>query len=154
MIVIGIGNDFRGDDAAGLAAARLLRNRLSADVRVLEQSGDGGTLLNAVQDEDTVIVLDAVQSGAPPGTIHRLCVNRDRIPRGLFSHSTHTFGVAEAIALARSLQTLPSTLVIYGIEGENFAFKTGLTTRVKAAVRRVTREVANLAAERQVKEGG
>ena len=34
MIVIGIGNDFRGDDAAGLAAARLLRNRLSADVRV------------------------------------------------------------------------------------------------------------------------
>jgi hydrogenase maturation protease len=145
MIVIGIGNEFRGDDAAGLAAARLLRKQLSAEVRVIEQSGDGGTLLNAVQNEDTVIVLDAVQSGAPPGTIHRLCANQDRIPRGLFPHSTHSFGVAEAIALAQSLQMLPSRLLIYGIEGENFAFTTRLSAHVRGAVRRVTREVADLA---------
>jgi hydrogenase maturation protease len=145
MVVIGIGNEFRGDDAAGLAAARLLRNSLSEDVHVIEQSGDGAALLDAVQDEDTVILLDAVQSGAPPGTVHRLCANRDRIPRRLFSHSTHSFGVAEAIALGQSLHSLPSSFLIYGIEGENFAFKVGLSDRVKEAVKRVSREVANIA---------
>ncbi len=44
-----------------------------------------------------------------------------------------------------SLHSLPSRLLIYGIEGENFAFKVGLSAKVQRAVQRVSREVATIA---------
>ena len=69
--IIGVGNDWRGDDAVGLVAARCLRASVSG-VRVLELDGDPGTLLDAWASAGEAIVIDAVRSGAAPGTIHRL----------------------------------------------------------------------------------
>lgn len=140
-VVIGVGNEFRGDDGAGIAAARLLREQLPAKTRVIEESGEGTSLLDAWRGATGVILVDAVQSGAAPGTVHRFDSSENPVPGGVFPCSTHTFGVAEAIEMARSLHELPRRLIVYGIEGENFADRASLSPAVEQAVARVVERV-------------
>ena len=88
------------------------------------------------------MLVDAVRSGAPPGTIHRLDARAAPIPTGFFHYSTHAFSVAEAVELARSLDQLPPHLIVYGIEGENFEAGVGLSAAVEQAVESVVERAA------------
>lgn len=126
-LVIGIGNAARGDDAAGLIAARRLGG--------LEHEGDPLALLDVWEGADSAVLIDAVRSGAAAGTVHRFDAAGGRLPAwSRSSTSTHAVGLAEAIELARTLGRLPARLVVYGIEGEHFEAGTGLTPAVSAAV--------------------
>ena len=140
-VVIGVGNEYRGDDGAGITVARLLRERLKAQARVIEESGEGTALLDAWRGAATVILVDAVQSGAAPGTVHRFDASENPVPSGVFPCSTHAFGVAEAIEMARAFHELPPRLIVYGIEGENFANATGLSPTVERSVAQVADRV-------------
>jgi hydrogenase maturation protease len=132
-VIVGVGNDWRGDDAVGLVAARHLRSTLP-DVRVLELDGDPGALLDAWSGVREAIVIDAVRSGAPPGTIHRLDVSSHPLPSGLRAGSTHALGLAEAVELGRALDRLPARLELYGIEAGRLATGMGLSPAVARAV--------------------
>jgi hydrogenase maturation protease len=90
-----------------------------------------------------VIVLDAVQSGASPGTIYRIHANKKSLPPRYFQHSTHAFGVCHAIELAGALQCLPSSLWFFGIEGDSFRYTVGLSPPVQQAVASLASELAN-----------
>ncbi len=90
---------------------------------------------------DAVIVIDAVSSGAPPGTIHRLDPLSEPIPTALSQGSTHAFGLAETIELARALGRLPDRLTVYGIEGERFGAGDQLSAPVRSAVEAVRLEL-------------
>ena len=140
-LIIGIGNEYRGDDAVGLIVARRLKDRLMDSVTVLEQGGDGVALMEAWRSAETVIVIDAVASGAAPGAIHRFDANTRPIPKNAFRCSTHAFGVAEAIELSRALDEFPRSLVVYGIEGKNFAAGVGLSPEVEKAACEAVRQV-------------
>ena len=131
--IIGVGNSFRSDDGVGIAVARSLRERLSSGVAVLEQSGEGTALLEAWKGARAVVLVDAVQSGAAPGTIHRLDATAGGIPQAFFRYSTHAFSVAEAVELARALSQLPPRVIVYGIEGRNFSAGEGLSAEVAEA---------------------
>jgi hydrogenase maturation protease len=119
-IVIGIGNAFRSDDGVGLWVARKIREQLPDSVSVLEATGEVTALLEAWEGAAFVILVDAVRSGAAPGTIHRLDAPAERVSSIFCSGSTHSFGVGEAIELARALNRLPPRLIVYGIDGGNF----------------------------------
>ncbi len=134
--MIGVGNAWRGDDAVGLVAARLIRAALP-DLDVRECEGEPIALLDAWSGADAVWVVDAVSSGAPPGKIHRVEAHREPIPAELIRSSTHAFGVAEAIELARALDRLPARLVVFGVEGSEFAAGDGVSPDVEAAAARV-----------------
>jgi len=138
-LVIGVGNDWRGDDGAGPAVV----GRLGCCplVTVLRHGGDGADLIEVWQDAARVILIDAVRSGAAPGTVHRVDAGAVDLPAHWRFCSSHHIGVAEAIALARVLGRLPRHLVIYGIEGENFALGTGLSPAVARAVETVAGEI-------------
>ncbi len=144
-LVIGVGNAFRGDDGLGLFVARQLRALALNGVTVLEQSGEGTALVEAWGDAHQVIVVDAVSSGSAPGTIHRFEVVDQPLPTLFSGSSTHAFGLAEAIELARRLDRLPDQLVIYGVEGKAFELGTGLSPEVENAVKilreRISREL-------------
>lgn len=145
MLIIGIGNAYRRDDGAGLAAARRLEALDLPGAAILLHSGEGTSLMDAWQGADHVVLVDAVHSGAPPGTLHRIDASeRDPAP-AFFSGSTHTFGVAEAIALARTLGTLPRRLDIFGIEGVDYNYGPGLTLEVENAVAQAADAIAALA---------
>ncbi len=134
ILVIGMGNAYRGDDAAGLIVARRLSDRRDSTFNVLEHNGDGTGLMEAWKDAGTVVVIDAVHSGAEPGTIHRFDANLKPLPAATFRCSTHAFSLVEAIELTRALSRLPRRLVVYGIEGQDFQGGSEPSPRVEAAV--------------------
>jgi hydrogenase maturation protease len=139
--VIGVGNPWRGDDGAGLAVARRLRGTLPDGVDVLEREGEPTSLLDAWEGADALWLVDAVSSGAPPGTLHRLDAAEQELPAGMFGASTHHFGLAEAVELARALGRLPRRTVVFGVEGARFDAGEGLTPEVDAAAARVAEAV-------------
>jgi hydrogenase maturation protease len=141
ILVIGLGNDYRGDDAVGRALARRLQPIVGDDVRVMEESGEGASLIEAWKGADFVILIDAVHSGGAAGTIHRFDTAIQQVPGSFFHYSTHAFSVAEAVELARALDQLPSRLIVYGIEGKNFDSCVGLSPEVAAAAKEVFRMV-------------
>ena len=107
--------------AASLSAVRsLVAAMLWPQARVVECEGSATSLLEAWQGEPAVVVVDAMCSGAPAGTVQRLDASREPLPAELFRGSTHGLGLPEAIELARSLGRLPPSLVVYGIVGEHF----------------------------------
>ncbi|NKE73287.1 hydrogenase maturation protease [Candidatus Manganitrophus noduliformans] len=137
IFVVGIGNDYRWDDAAGRIVARRLKTGAPLSTEIFEETGEGTSLLEAWRGAEDVFLIDAVQSGAPPGTVHRIDVSTQPLPASLFRHSTHAFGIAEAVELARVLHQLPPRLIIYGIEGERFDAGVGLSPAVEKAVAEV-----------------
>jgi hydrogenase maturation protease len=143
IVVIGVGNAYRSDDGVGIAIARRLREHFLTRITVLEESGEGTALIDSWKGATCVMLVDAVQSGAPPGTIHRLDARAAPVPTGFFHYSTHAFSVAEAIELARSLDQLPPHLIVYGVEGENFAAGEGLSTAVEHAIEVVIERAAD-----------
>jgi hydrogenase maturation protease len=149
FLIIGIGNEYRRDDAAGLVAARRLQAQLGEIVTILEQSGDGAVLMEMWKEARRVILIDAVSSGAAPGTIHRLDAKVETIPAKFFNYSTHAFGVAEAIAMATALNQLPPELVIYGIEGKSFAAGVELSMEVARAIDEVVERIKKEIRQRQ-----
>jgi len=134
ILVIGVGNEYRSDDAVGLVVARRLRQLSLGNVTVIEESGEGTDLMESWKGADTVIIVDAASSGAKPGTIHRIDARAQRIPTRLLRYSTHAFSVGEAVELARAMNRLPPRMVVYGIEGERFDEGTGLSRAVQASV--------------------
>lgn len=133
-VVVGVGNAFRSDDGAGLAVADRLRGRLPEGMRIVSCELEPSRLIDACDGAASAFVVDAVASGAVPGTLHRFDASHDALPARLFRSSTHAFGVADAIELARALGRLPERVVVYGIEGSVFEAGEGLTPPVDAAV--------------------
>lgn len=148
IIVIGIGNEFRGDDAAGLMVVRRLKESLPGGVEYCEQSGEATALMEAMKQAGTVILVDAVQSGAEAGQIHRYDASVQAMPAEFLRCSTHNFSVHDAIEMARALENLPPRLMVYGIEGSHFEPGAELTPAVRAAVveaaQRINEELQNL----------
>ena len=94
-----------------------------------------------LEGADSLWLVDAVSSGAPPGTVHRIDAGGRALPADLFRASTHHLGLADAVELARALGRLPARVVFYGIEGESFDAGQGLTTDVAGAVECVAQTV-------------
>lgn len=118
MLVIGIGNDHRGDDAAGLAVVRRLRG-LDPAITVVE-AGDPSRLAELWAGHDQVVLVDAGRSGRAPGTVRRIDGRRASLALSPASAGTHGVGVAEAIGLAASIGRTPDTLVVWTVEGARF----------------------------------
>ena len=142
ILVVGVGNPDRGDDALGVSVAQALAGRLPPDVTVLARSGDMLALIDDWQGFDTVICVDAAASLGTPGRIHRIDLAREDLPREMSFPSSHFFGVAEAIDLARVLGRAPRDMVVYAVEGSTFGVGAPLSDAVKTASREVADRVA------------
>lgn len=134
VVVIGVGNRDRGDDAAGRRVAAALRRAVPDGVFVLESDGDPATIMDAWEGADRAVVVDAMVSGAPAGTVRRFDATDDPLPTSVHLASTHGMGAAEAIELARQLGRLPGRLLVYGIEGSSFRAGSPLSEPVAGAV--------------------
>jgi hydrogenase maturation protease len=138
ILVIGIGNDYRGDDAVGLYVARRIQEKGINGVEVIAGVSDGTSLIEAWEDAGRVYVIDCTVSGTRAGKIYRFDGVDETLPQALFpSYSTHAFNVGDTIRLAKSLGQLPQSLIIFGIEGKDFAAGVGLAERVKTAAEEV-----------------
>jgi hydrogenase maturation protease len=146
-LVVGVGNPWRGDDAAGLEVASRVR-ALGPAVEVRTLEGDASGLLELWSGHEDVALVDAAGSGAPAGTLHVLRPPADRLPAAVLRSSSHAFGVADAVELARALDRLPARLEILAIEGEDFALGAPLSPAVAATVASVAGRLARRGAAR------
>lgn len=135
-LIIGIGNRARGDDAVGLRVVEAI----GLSEMVLEHDGEPASLIALWEGHDAVVLIDAISSGSPPGTIVEIDASHSVLPAGM-CHSTHALGPAEAVELARALGRLPARITLLGIEGSDYSFGAGLSPEVEAAVHEVVRRV-------------
>jgi hydrogenase maturation protease len=141
VILLAIGNPDRGDDGFGPAVAQRLRGRVPPTVRIFERSGDALALIEDWDGIPSVIAIDAMAPICEPGHVHRFDLTDSPLSIGFASSSSHAFGVAETIELARSLGRLPQYLVAYLVEGEQFGTGAPLSPSVAAAVDDVAERV-------------
>ena len=142
VLVVGLGNRWRRDDGAGIAAAELLRPHASAQLEVECREQSPIALIDRWLDVPRVILIDALRgSGTAPGDLVRFDATCDALPRERFRTSTHALGVADFIELARATDRLPARLIVYGITGRDFGLGEGLSDEVRAAVERVVLQV-------------
>jgi hydrogenase maturation protease len=139
MIAIGLGNEFRHDDAIGLIAARRLRDR---GMPAEEHEGDLAALMERWKLTDRLILMDAIRSGAAPGTVRRLDVSASPLSREAFKSSTHAMGLADAIELSRTLGTLPVCVLVFGVEVLDLSPGIGLSGEVERALPDLLEKVA------------
>lgn len=146
--VIGVGSE-QGDDSAGLVVADRLRHcPLPANVDVVECPRPGLDLLDELSGADAVVVVDAMQSGRPAGTVRRIPIELLQPQRG---YSSHSLGVAEALELAKALGRLPRHVEIVGIEG-SIACEGALSPAVAKGVEAAAEEILALLGELQREE--
>ena len=146
--VIGLGNPDRGDDALGILVIRALRGRVPEDVALLEDTGAPLFVLEQFQQFDALILVDAVRSGSPPGTLH--CFDGREIPPGVRarSFSSHGMCVHDALGLGEALGLLPKIVRVVGVEAIEFTFGAPISPEIesgiRSAVEAVLREIAKI----------
>jgi hydrogenase maturation protease len=140
-VVIGVGNADRGDDALGLEVTRRLRARPLGGAAVLDGDGDPAGILGAWAGRRLAVLVDASSGDDAPGTVRRFEAHRSPIPASLRHASTHSFGPAEAVELARALRQLPPEVIVFAVEGHRFAPGRGLSPAVEAAIPEVVERI-------------
>lgn len=129
--IIGIGNAFRQDDGVVRHIAQALA-ALGHDAQV--HAGDGAGLIDRFAEPGHIVLIDATRSGAAPGTL--VCLDAATpLPARFFHHSTHRFGLAEAVQTAREPGLVPARLTVWGIEGARFDQGPGLSPAIAKAAR-------------------
>ena len=139
-IVIGVGNDLRGDDAAGWETVRRLVP--SPSLVLHEHGGDAPGLISLWGPADDVVVVDAIVSSDPSGTIVEIDALAAPLPADMIWATSHAAGVAEGIELARVLGQLPKSLVLIGISAKDFELGAPMTEEVERAVEEVVRRLS------------
>jgi hydrogenase maturation protease len=143
-LVLGLGNPLVSDDSAGLRVAAELKTRLAhrPDVEVDEDFWGGLRLMERMIGYDRAIVVDAVCSGAPPGTIHHLTPGSLPTQR---SASAHDVDLPTALLFGREAgMCLPADedILLVGIEAEDVVnFSENCTPAVQAALAEAVRSV-------------
>ena len=134
IIVLGLGNLVRSDDGVGVHVVQ----RLKSDARIPEsvQVLDGGTLglqlLPAMETASHVLAIDAVNTGAEPGTVVRFDMSELTPLPG--SPSVHQIGFADLLSALQWVGKFPERMVLLGVQPEETGWGTELSARVQAAV--------------------
>jgi hydrogenase maturation protease len=143
ILVVGVGQSLRGDDAAGLEAVKLWQlshpeRATQVHVEIIELPGLA--LLDLFKSYQAVILVDAVKTPASPGTIIHLS-NAELESNTLQAGSAHGVGVAETLRLGCAVdpEFAQVQVKIIGIVGKEFKMGAGLSPEVRV----VLEEAAN-----------
>ncbi len=140
ITVIGIGNTLMGDDGVGVAVVQNLLPIISTDMLDSVNFVIGGTagigLLKHFRESDIVIVVDAIDVRAAPGTVFRFAPDEVGLVH-LRSNNIHGMGVPQLIANSRLVGANPETIVFAIQVGDVRPNDGTLTSPVKAAVEQV-----------------
>ncbi len=146
VVVAGVGNTYRRDDGVGPAVAELVAARRAAhDIGPVVDPLD---LLGRWDGAEMAVVVDAIRSSGPPGTIEVVELHA-RNPRPGVT-STHGIGLDRVLRLAETIGQAPARVVVVGIIGAEFGQGTGLSAPVGAAVPIAVRNIVEMIGAVQV----
>lgn len=134
IVVIGVGNDFRGDDGIGLAVVERLKANPIPNIDYVTTERDVLSISTLLNKYENVIIIDSLMSDDEVGAIHRFEIT-DSVSKFEKQFSlSHSFSVVEMIELSRILGELPDKLLLYGIVGEQYDLGTSLSPKLRLAI--------------------
>ena len=141
-MVVAVGEPFRRDDGVGPSVVHALEGRVPPDVKLVDRVPDPTALLDVWDGVRLAVVVDAMCSGRPAGTVLRL--EADGLARAVTERptSSHGFSVRDAFELGLALGRLPERLVVYLVEADDLAPGTGLSAGTAAGVEEAARRLA------------
>jgi len=135
IVVLGLGNVLLRDEGVGVRALERLEARyaLPGEVQALDGGTMGLELLPYIERASALLILDAVQTGQPPGSLVRLEDNE--IPAALaLKLSVHQVGFQDLLAASLFRGTVPARIVLWGIEPASMEWGLDLSPSVAAAL--------------------
>lgn len=142
VLILGMGNLFMSDDGAGIhVVERLQQKEWPSDILIMEVGTSAVCYLEEISTSRQIIAIDAVRTGAKPGTIYRLTLEDIT----LFSdgwRDSHGFSFPHLIELARRITGFPTNVTIYGVEPLRLNFGNRLSGEVKNSLPRLTNEIS------------
>ena len=135
-LVLGIGNTLLSDEGLGVHLLNYLRVNYPdlPGVTYLDGGTLSFTLATAIEDCDNLVVLDAAQLDAGPGTV-RLLVGADMdafIGHG--KRSVHEVGLADLMTIATLLNRLPANRALLDIQPARFGWGETTSEAVSAVI--------------------
>jgi len=116
ILVIGLGNVLMRDEGIGVRAAEELESRyeLPDHVEVIDGGTSGTELLDPMRGIDHLIVADAINTGAEPGTLVRIA--DEQVPAFFQTKiSNHQLGLSDLLAVLRVTEEQPESVAIIGL---------------------------------------
>ena len=113
ILVAGVGNVLRGDDGFGPAVTELL-GHLPNGVDVVETGIGGIALLQELMAGcDGLVLIDAVDRGAAPGTLFLI---EPEVAEGVHVPDVHLANPERVLTMAKTMGYLPERVVIIGCQ--------------------------------------
>lgn len=137
-LILGIGNIILGDEAVGVRAmeAVVAAYRLPEGVTAVDGGTSAMELLEDIADLDLLLVLDAILTDDPPGTVVRLAGGQ--VPVFFRSKlSPHQISLADVLASLEFMGRLPKDVVVIGVQPEAMDLSLEMSPVVAAQVPRL-----------------
>jgi hydrogenase maturation protease len=133
IVVLGMGNVLRRDEGLGVRALQRLQERF--DVPPTVELVDGGTLglelISYLDQAQRLIVLDAILTDGPPGTL--ACLTANEVPAFLgIKSSQHEVGLSDLLAVEQLRGNMPDEIVVLGLHPETIELGWELSHAVEA----------------------
>lgn len=144
LLVLGLGNVLCGDDGLGVAAVELLRRhyRVPERVRVVDGGTLGLALLSQFAPTDDAILVDAVQTEDPPGSLVRL-EGDDVVPAVRSRLSCHQVGVADLLEALRWLGSYPRRVILVGLVPETLEVRVARSLTIEQRLPRLVERIVD-----------
>lgn len=136
-LVLGLGNTIMSDDGVGPHVIELLRKeRLPDHVSLMDGGTLGLDLLPYLEGIRRLVIVDAVETGQPAGTVIQLV--GDQVPIALETKlSPHQMGMKDLLAVARLMGQMPDEIILIGIQPGCLEMGTELTLPVALSLPRL-----------------
>jgi len=134
MLIVGVGNPFRGDDGIGPYVIATLMEQPCEGVTLIDGGTDAMTLIDTIKDQSgPVIIVDAVDMKRAPGTIEVFKPEQAKVNLAGDAMSTHGFGLAEMLKLLETLE-IAADITIVGMQPADISFREGFSEPVEAKI--------------------
>ncbi len=141
ILVLGIGNILLGDEGIGVRVVEAMHSiELPDNVDLADGATGGANLVELIANRRKVIVIDAMDAAAPPGTIRRLTPD-ELAPADRIYLSLHELGLLDTLRIARQLNCAPAEVIVIGVQPDIVAPGLELSPTLNNAVPRILEAV-------------
>jgi len=143
MLILGLGNPILSDDAVGIRVVEEIEKIMGKKdaIRFVTGSIAGLHILDVIQGYDELVIVDAVERGGKPGTLHKIQLGE--LDSTVHLTSLHSINFATAMEFAKKMEMkVPSRISIYGIEVRDVVnFSEKMTREVEKSTRKNAQEI-------------
>ncbi|MFB6085882.1 MAG: hydrogenase maturation protease [Halodesulfurarchaeum sp.] len=137
LAIVGVGNQIMGDDGVGARVVETLEESVLGDREDVIFANAGTTAffaLEAMSGCERAIVIDAIATGADPGTIHQYRFVDGAFAGEIPEMTMHDFSFAEALEAGRNAYDIPDEVLILGVEPARIEMSMELSEPIERTV--------------------